>query len=117
MLIVSLLHEAKHIFTWLFLNADAEAGVDSACLEDGKQNRYNTPPPATGAVSDRKLQRTPEKIGTMVTNQNVRMGDSGFELEEQMFGGRFTHEEDSSLPAFMVIFLTPHVLFLPLFTS
>jgi hypothetical protein len=98
--VVSLLHEAEHFATEELLNpvnaVAVVSGVDSG--HEPTANRCSSPAP------DQACRSTPRHIGTTKVKGGV-IGDSGFALQEIIFGGRFMHIEKRSLPPFLVCFL------------
>jgi hypothetical protein len=94
-MICSTFHEIQHIATDMLLNPVA----DLACEVDER----TSPTPGPAKVAKVEKRTTPAHIGSTKYTGRV-IGDSGFALEEKIFGGRLMHLEKRSLPTFLVIF-------------
>ncbi len=85
----STFHEVQHIATDILLNPDLN-------IEE-MDDTYPAPGPA------KEKRTTPEHIGRSKCAGRV-IGDSGFALEEKIFGCRLMHREKRRFPEFMVRF-------------
>ena len=100
--VTSLLHEAQHFATNELLNPV------HACTDDSGHEPKATD--ASGCISPapdqacRQKRTTPPHIGT-TEFRGRKSGDSGFALEEIIFGGRFMHVEKRLLPPYLVWYL------------
>jgi hypothetical protein len=94
-MICSTFHEIQHIATDMLLNP--VAGL--ACEVD----ECTSPTPRPAKVAKVEKRSTPEHMGSTKYAGRV-IGDSGFALEEKLFGGRLMHREKRGLPKFLVIF-------------
>ncbi len=91
-MICSTLHEIQHVATDLLLNP-----VDKVA---GEIDEVSPGPAKVAKVAKRN---TPEHIGsTKYAGRNI--GDSGYALEDKIFGGRLMHREKKNLPMYLVIF-------------
>jgi hypothetical protein len=91
MLISSLLHETEHIATDIFLNPDSHDSSQSTTSDAS-----GCMSPARNLILARK-RSTPLHIGTY-TFDGQDGGDSGFELEDIIFGGRLAHMDRGIMP-------------------
>jgi hypothetical protein len=91
-MIASVFHETQHVATDLLLNPVAdlpsEIKATNGCMS-----------PAPGHVKEKRT--TPDHIGSTKYAGRV-IGDSGFALEEKIFGGRLMHLEKERFPTFLV---------------
>ena len=94
MLVSSLLHEIQHIATDIFLNPQRH---DSFQPADCDASGCKSPTPNSSLPQKRG---TPVHIGTCTVN-GQEAGDSGFELEDTIFGARIAHV-DRGLMSFEV---------------
>ncbi len=93
-LVASSLHEVQHIATDMLLNPEANLSCEITTV-----NGCTSPAPAA-----KEKRSTPEHIGRTVYAGRV-VGDSGFALEEKVFGCRLMHLEKKHFPIFMVFLL------------
>ncbi len=101
--ITSLCQEVQHVATDELLNPDHDCTGDSG-LQFKATGSSGCMSPAPAPAS-REKRTTPQHVGT--TNFRGRViGDSGFALEEIIFGGRFTHLEKRFLPPYLVCFVS-----------
>jgi hypothetical protein len=94
-MICSTFHEIQHIATDMLLNPVANL----ACEVD----ECTSPTHRPAKVAKVEKRSTPEHMGSTKYAGRV-IDDSGFALEEKLFGGRLMHQEKRSLPTFLVIF-------------
>ena len=98
MLVTFLIHETQHIATYVFLDSDPD-NTDSVPVktiepEANGGSGIKSPAPSPGGPQKRT---TPPHIGSC-TFEGRDIGDSGFALEEIIFGGRLGHVEPGSTP-------------------
>ena len=99
LLITSLLHEIQHIATYAFLNPSPDK-LEACDEEAADSGGCKSLPPSSTRHQHRA---TPQHIGT--TNIGGRVtGDSGFEWEDTVFGGRLVHLEQRDMPCYFVSF-------------
>jgi hypothetical protein len=94
-MIVSNFHEVQHIATEMLLNPVADLPCEIEAM-----NGCTSPEPGPTKAEKRT---TPEHIGS-TKNAGRVIGDSGFALEEKIFGCRLMHLEKRRLPTFLVFF-------------
>ena len=92
--IISIWHEAQHIATDIFLNQDHDTKCELAA---SGASGITSPNPNPGSQSSHQKRSTPPHIGTCKF-EGEYIGDSGFALEEIIFGGRIGHVERGITP-------------------
>ena len=117
MLIVKFLHELQHRATRLFFHLRLGFSVDGSTPKRPRRSERRQSSPAAavkqivddGLVTPRCSQVSPGKslgdapqcVGSMRFNGEIR-GDSGYELEEELLGGRLRHRHLEGLCGFQV---------------
>ena len=113
MLIVKFLHELQHRATRLFFHMRLGFSVDrSTPKRPRRSERIQSSPVAaieqivgdgsvTPRCSGKSLGDVPQCVGSMRFNGEIR-GDSGYELEEELLGGRLRHRHLEGLCGFQV---------------
>ena len=98
MLVTSLIHETQHIATYVFLDSDPDNtdSVPVKSIEPEASGASGIKSPAPNPAGPRK-RTAPPHIGTC-TFEGQDIGDSGFALQEIIFGGRLGHVEPGSTP-------------------
>jgi hypothetical protein len=97
LLVSSIFHECQHVVTDAFLNPSLDESVDHEATDAS-----GCKSPAQSSAPQKK-RTTPEHVGT--TNMRGQVaGDSGFEWEDTVFGGRLQHLERKDMPPFLVSF-------------
>jgi hypothetical protein len=96
LVIVKLLHEMQHKMTFIFLNMIRSGSRQrtTACDRGAASAKHEGSLAPDHASRSSSLKDTPEKIGNCRDGRKVR-GDSGYALEESIFGGRIRHLPDT----------------------
>jgi hypothetical protein len=100
MLAVSVWHETQHVVTDAFLNPFHHVPCEpTVSVASGIQSPVRNADHAAHA----QKRGTPPHIGTC-TFKGREAGDSGFALEEIIFGGRVMHTDDGIFPFKVLVF-------------
>jgi hypothetical protein len=96
MLVISFIHETHHTTTKIFLDSDTDSvPVKYVELEASDTSGIKSIAPNPGGPQQKRT--TPPHIGTC-TFEGQDIGDSGFALEDIIFGGRIGHVEPGAIP-------------------